>query len=57
MDYISLLNSAITFAVIIGIFIIIDRITKTNRFKKKGWKFWAGLFAIYMVVAYIVRSI
>lgn len=57
MDFATLLNSAITFAVVMGIFVIIDRLAKTNRFKKKGWKFWAGLFGIYMVISYLIKLI
>lgn len=57
MDFVSLLNSAITFAVVMGIFVIIDRLAKTNRFKNKGWKFWAGLFGIYMVISYVIKLI
>ncbi len=55
MDFIALLNSAITFAVVMGIFVIVDRLGKANRFKSKSWKFWAGLFAIYMVVTYLLK--
>lgn len=55
MDFVALLNSAITFAVVMGIFVIVDRLGKANRFKSKGWKFWVGLFAIYMVVTYLLK--
>lgn len=55
MDIAALLNSAITFAVIMGIFILFDwKFAKQRRFKNKSWKFWAGLFAIYMVITYII---
>ena len=57
MDFISLMNSAITFVVVMGIFLIFDRLAKTNRFRNRSWKFWAGLFAIYMVITYVLRLI
>lgn len=54
MEFAGLLNSAITFIVIMGIFLLFDKITKQNRFKNKGWKFYAGLFGLYMVASYLL---
>jgi len=57
LDFISLLNSALTFAVVMVLFLLFDRVAKTNRFKNRSWKFWAGLFGIYMVITYVLRMI
>ncbi len=54
MDIAALLNSAITFAVIMGIFYLLDRATKGGRFHSKSWKFWVTIFIIYMVITYVI---
>ena len=55
MDFVALLNSAITFAVVMGIFLLFDLVAKTRRVSGKGWKFWVGIFAVYMVITYLLR--
>ena len=57
MDYAGLLNSVITFAVIMGIFLAFDKITQRNRYKNKGWKFYGGLFGLYMIVSYLLSLV
>lgn len=55
IDYSMLISTALTFVLIVGVFLIIDSFSKRKKFKGKGFKFWAALFVIYMAVAYILH--
>lgn len=55
VDYPMLISTVFTFIVIVGVFLIIDSFSKCKKFKGKGLKFWATLFVVYMVVAYILH--